>query len=267
MFNLSNGLFTSALVNVKTSDTAEYVTFKNILFICGGGDEYESSRDTYLAKIPAAFSSAIEVNVMDCLKIERHCHSLAVLGDSIYAIGGKKNSTLISSVEIFNDSKWRKGPELPEPLCDSSVCAMNSKIYIFGGKIGPSKSSTKIYVLKDEKWNLLMKTPDRLGSVFTAIPCEGQIMLLCTKSKTSFQLFNPETKNIEEKKDLKLTTKQLDFKRNLGVNINGNLFLISGRKRNLIVMSGGKWTEISCEEWSGEPASELKSSTKISGMA
>ena len=148
------------------------------------------------------------VNQMNSLEVKRYAHSLALLGNSIYVIGVKSTSVLLSSVEIFEDSKWRKGPELPETLCDSSICTMNSKIYIFGGRIGPSKSSTKIYVLENEQWNLLTKLPDKLGSVFTAIHYEGQIMFLSSKSKTTFQLFDPETMNIEEQKDLKLTTKQ-----------------------------------------------------------
>ena len=69
----------------------------------------------------------------------RSMFGAAMIGDEIYAIGGRSGlsgDTILNSIEIYNcwTNKWRPGAQLPRSLFGHSVHAIENFVFVSGGQ-------------------------------------------------------------------------------------------------------------------------------------
>lgn len=89
----------------------------------------------------------------ECVSIPRSNHCAVRLADKLYVIGGKCESLILDTMEIYDcvTGKWKNGPSLNQPRTDFGACVFDSAIYVFGGA-GPSGKSIERFDPKLNKW-------------------------------------------------------------------------------------------------------------------
>ncbi|AGY97922.1 CPXV215 protein [Cowpox virus] len=69
--------------------------------------------------------------------IKNRCRfSLAVIDDTIYAIGGQNGTNVERTIECYTmgDDKWKMLPDMPIALSSYGMCVLDQYIYIIGGR-------------------------------------------------------------------------------------------------------------------------------------
>lgn len=154
-YNLKNevpGFFKS----ISTPDGSIYLI---------GGQMAENFHNK-LNEIYRFFEKDIEMKQVGALNIARSCHSLCVVKEFIYIIGGYSKTNLCSQVERFNISskKCELLPEqLKQPSAYSSVCSFPYAIFKFGGLGANEKLLQTIekFDLVKENWQIINWMPER----------------------------------------------------------------------------------------------------------
>ena len=129
------------------------------IYVIGGGDEivdvggngsvtweitYIKPVDIY--NIMTRTWSSKETNELTSME----SHQLAVIGENIYAIGGKKGNSSTNKTWRLPTSKatstfsWKEGQTLNHPRCNFSVAVVDKTIYVFGGRAIKNGSTTQI---------------------------------------------------------------------------------------------------------------------------
>lgn len=104
---------------------------------------------------------------------ERGGHVGGKVDNNIIIAGGtnwskdKTTKYWLSNSIIFQDGKWKLGPDLPKPITYAMFAYDSSGIYLAGGTIDGRSVSNDVYKLvslkKGKDWETLSKLPVRLG--------------------------------------------------------------------------------------------------------
>ena len=99
--------------------------------------------------------------------IPRSNHCAVLLNNKIYVIGGKCDSLILDSMEIFSsdNAKWHYGPSLNQPRTDFSACAHGSFIYVFGGDGNICSNTIERFDPSYNKWSYWGEMPFPLHSM------------------------------------------------------------------------------------------------------
>ncbi|XP_041475980.1 actin-binding protein IPP-like [Lytechinus variegatus] len=121
----------------------------------------------------------------------------AVLGGTVYAIGGEHESLLSQNVEKFDavENCWIRMAPLLCPRSSHGVCVVEDKIYVFGGWVGLEMGADiERYDPDDNSWVV----HDRLASLrsnFGVVSHEGLVYLAGGASDTGTELRLVESYN------------------------------------------------------------------------
>ncbi|XP_055344180.1 kelch repeat and BTB domain-containing protein 12-like isoform X2 [Paramacrobiotus metropolitanus] len=97
------------------------------------------------------------------MRYDRYGHSVVILSDRIYAIGGDRGGIILQAVERYDFAvdKWHAVADLPVPLYRCTAVAHNGHLYTFGGLSpdGRALSTTLRYDPQTDAWSELTGMP------------------------------------------------------------------------------------------------------------
>lgn len=109
--------------------------------------------------------------VLDPMPTPRSNAGVAILGESIFIIGGRTRQGASARVDIYDlaNNKWLTAPSLNQPITSLAVCVFENKIYTIGGAQGGTVlSSSRVYDPQTETWT---SGPDLSQPLMSAV-CE-----------------------------------------------------------------------------------------------
>ena len=90
---------------------------------------------------------------------------IVTLNGALYAIGGESDSLISDCVECFDPvigNRWNTVKSLTVPRCSAGACAVDERIYVFGGWIGAEiGKSVEFYDAQRKNWTVI----DSFGGV------------------------------------------------------------------------------------------------------
>jgi len=85
--------------------------------------------------------------------------AVVTLNGAIYAIGGESDSLIsdcVERLEPVSSSRWQTIEPLTFPRCSAGACAINDRLYVFGGWIGAEiGKSVEFYDPQRKTWTVL----------------------------------------------------------------------------------------------------------------
>ncbi|KAK1661880.1 hypothetical protein QYE76_050039 [Lolium multiflorum] len=87
------------------------------------------------------------------MKIKRACHSVAVLGETLYALGGYDGNQMVSTVEIFDPraNSWRISSPFSVPRGYGCAVTVNDNVYLIGGINADAESVETVEVYNERQ--------------------------------------------------------------------------------------------------------------------
>lgn len=146
----------------------------------------------YHRDVGARWSDSTTLSRVDCyetylrvwrcgpaLSLSRSGVAVVTLNGAVYAIGGESESLISDCVERFepvSSSRWQTIEPLTFPRCSAGACAMNDRLYVFGGWIGAEiGKSVEFYDPQRKMWTVI----DTFGGVpryaMGVTECDGEI--------------------------------------------------------------------------------------------
>lgn len=90
---------------------------------------------------------------------------VVTLNGALYAIGGESDSLISDCVECFDPvigNRWQTVQSLTVPRCSAGACAVDERLYVFGGWIGAEiGKSVEFYDTRRKNWTMI----DSFGGV------------------------------------------------------------------------------------------------------
>ncbi|XP_028075011.1 kelch-like protein 12 [Camellia sinensis] len=85
------------------------------------------------------------------MNTRRGCHSLTMLNEKLYALGGFNGSNMVSTIEIFDPrlGSWMMGEPMNDPRGYSGAVVIGEKIYVIGGVMDGSEILSTIECYKE----------------------------------------------------------------------------------------------------------------------
>ena len=80
---------------------------------------------------------------------KRGSHVSAVVGDSLYVMGGWDSKQYLDHLEVFDTraGRWRSAPHMATPRAYGSAAVLNDHIYIIGGLSGSVSAQNPKHLL------------------------------------------------------------------------------------------------------------------------
>jgi len=243
--------------NVSTfSEKAESILINNSLLICGGGDDYEIYKSTYIVTFNSPIDTSANAERAEDMKEGRMEHSLAVLKGKVFAIGGKGgvDGETLSTVEYFEESTWKPEESMLRAIYGTAVCTFDNRIYVFSGNTGKKTVSLSIYSFDlKNKWRELEPLPSKdYSNISVVVPYSGYILLFGGKLGSNCSFYDTKYNKHEVKEGLKLPGSDKDCKRNSGMILKEKVLLLTKQKLILNILTEDKWKEVPPIVWRSE---------------
>jgi len=245
------------------SDKAESILINDSLLICGGGNDYEIYPDTYIVTFNSPNDTSANAKRVKNMKGGRMEHSLAILKEKVFAIGGKAGTDgeMLSTVEYFENSTWKSAKNMPKAIYGTAVCTFDNKIYVFSGNTGKKSVSLSIYSFDfEDEWRELEPFSSKDYANFSvAVPYRGYILLFGGRLGANCCFYDTKLNKHEVKEELKLPGSDKDCRRNSGMILKEKVFLLTKQKMILNILTEAKWKEVPPIIWRNEENSTASS--------
>ena len=114
-------------------------------------------------------------------RVPRAAHALAVVGDRLYAAGGKNDTGSLRSLEVYDfvRRRWRRGPRLKGPARDHMTgVAAGGYFYALAGRDGGRNFTVaERYSPRRRRWELLPSMRKARGGVASAPLGGGRVVV------------------------------------------------------------------------------------------
>lgn len=162
-----------------------FTSTNSFLYLSGGiNSSYKHLKTVY--KFNLKTYRFIEFPPMNSARVE---HSLTVLNNKLYAIGGKDIFSMHSTVECFNGKQWTSCKSMNNQRHGHKSIAHKGKIYIFGGRDSDENNmSVERYDPEKNQWTIITYMPT-FRKDFQIISLENNIYII---SKTDIDIYNPD---------------------------------------------------------------------------
>jgi N-acetylneuraminic acid mutarotase len=127
----------------------------------------------------------------------RRCRlTTSVVDGKIYAIGGKRGSDGVSTVEVYDPAtdKWTRKADMPTARMEHAACVIDGRIYVSGGyedwdTYTPTLSSVEVYDPATDTWVQSSDMPwARNGHTASAV--DGKMYIIGGHNTETFKLFD-----------------------------------------------------------------------------
>ena len=120
-----------------------------------GGDAFADVKISY--KFNLDDNSILQLPSMNYV---RYDHTLTILGDRIYAIGGRCYNNILDTVEYYENNKWINVKSMNKPRYNHKSVIHKGKIFVFGGFNGSKQRLTvERYDPEENTWKDITYIP------------------------------------------------------------------------------------------------------------
>ncbi|XP_071103560.1 kelch-like protein 12 [Haliotis cracherodii] len=175
--------YTVAAMPQEPGEDFATCTYQNEMYVSGGS----RSLDKFIKYIPGSNDWLDQPSLIT----GRECHSMVVVGEYIYVLGGRNSqledeSGVVKDIEAYNTTRgtWSKVGKLEIPLDSLSAAVMNERIYTFGGTDENGKITSAIQCFDPSKrsCSLVGSLPEP-SSATSAIAFNANIYVFCQEGK------------------------------------------------------------------------------------
>ena len=141
----------------------------NHVYVCGGMDEGQSSKEVYRLNIMnrnMSLSLSKRWAAIEPMNVRRRGHASTVLHDSIYVFGGYDSCTAecLMRNNTTNVRTWHPIPSMDQERFEGAAVTVGDNIYVLGGYIrGTPTSSMIAFNTSLERWSEKPNMPVRLA--------------------------------------------------------------------------------------------------------
>ena len=95
------------------------------------------------------------------LPAAREFHSVSILNDKLYVIGGVSTSFLFGATNVFefDGTNWTEAAGLPTGIWYHASATLNNKLYVFGGTDKDINTKTNVYEFNGTNWTEINGLP------------------------------------------------------------------------------------------------------------
>ncbi|XP_046554791.1 kelch-like protein 24 [Haliotis rubra] len=170
--------YTVASMPQEPGEDFAVCTYQNEMYVSGGS----RSLNTFIKYVPGNNDWLDQPSLIT----GRECHSMVVVGENVYILGGRnsqmeEDSGIVKDIEAYNTTRgtWSKVGKLEIPLDSLSAAVMNEKIYTFGGtdEDGQSSSAIQCFDPSNTKCSLVASLPESTSAT-SAIAFNSNIYVL-----------------------------------------------------------------------------------------
>ncbi len=167
-------------------------------------------------------------------RVPRAAHALAVLGNRLYAAGGKNDTGALRSLEVYDFARrrWRRGPRLRGPARDHMTgVSAGGFLYALAGRDGGRNFAVaERYSPRRGRWELLPSMRKARGGIASARVSGGRVVVFGGEESrgtvAEVELFEPRRRRWRSLPDMRTPRHGLG-----GVSLGDRVYAIEGGPR------------------------------------